>query len=154
VGRRPGGIISLVPAQTLIISSLAPGSRSASQGVVAPETLSTLQVSTTISFRGASKSHFVIPAFASPPSAQTETPLVSEGLDGDVIVEANRRHVTGSFRAPGLQVAGEDSVLALRDVTARTDVVTEHQQPHRTDTVVRIGSVAVRHRPETQATWT
>src|SRR5262249_45958696 len=33
IGLRPGGIISLVPAQTLIISALAPSLRSSSQGV-------------------------------------------------------------------------------------------------------------------------
>src|SRR5262249_41096321 len=33
IGLRPGGIISLIPMQALIISSLAPGAHSSSQGV-------------------------------------------------------------------------------------------------------------------------
>ncbi len=153
VGLRPGGIISLVPMQTLVISSLAPGARSSSREVVAPAPLATLEVSTTVFLHGASQSHFVMPAFASPPSAQTETHLVSEGLYGDVTVGANGHRGTGSLRAPGLQVAREDSVLALHDVTARTDVSTGHRQPSRSDTVVRIGSVALTYRHDSQATW-
>lgn len=141
VGPRPGGIISLVPAQTLIISSLAHGA------------LPALQVSTTVLLHGAGQSHFVMPAFALPSSVQTETHLISEGLSGDVTVGANGHYFTGALQVPSLQVAREDSVLALHDVTARTDVSTGYGQPSRSDTFVRVGSVKVTHRPEAQATW-
>jgi len=153
VGLRPGGIISLVPVQTMIISSLAPGARSSSRGVLSTEALPALQVSTTVFFHGVSQSHFVMPAFASPPSEQTEAHLISQGLYGDMTVGANGDHITGSLQTSGLQMVREDSVLALHDVTARTDVSTGHRQSRRSDTFVRVGSVAVTHRPEAQATW-
>lgn len=153
VGPRPGGMLSLVPVQTTIISSLAPGARGASRGVVATEILPALQVSTSVFFHGVGQSHFVMPAFASPLGAQLEARLVSEGLHGDVTIGVHGRHITGSLRAPGLQVVREDSVLALHDVTAHTDVSTEYRQPGRSATWVRVGSIAVTHRPAAQATW-
>jgi len=153
IGPRPGGIISLVPMHTLIISALAPGARGSSRGVVATATLPALQVSTTVFFHGVGQSHFVMPAFTFPASEQIEAHLVSEGLHGDVTVGAHGRHITGSLRAPGLQVAREDSVLALHDVTARADVSTGYRQSSRSDTFVRVGSIVVTHRPEAQATW-
>ena len=62
VGPRLGRIISLVPVPAMIISSLAPDV-APRDGVAAA--LPTIQVSTTIFFHGASKSHVVVPAFAS-----------------------------------------------------------------------------------------
>jgi len=134
----------------MIISSLAPDV-APRDGVAAA--LPTFQVSTTIFFHGGSKSHVVVPAFASPPSEQATTHLISEGLRGDVTVGAYGHHITGTLRTPGLQIAREDSVLAVHDVTVRTDVSTGEQQPSRGDTSMRIGSIAVTHRPATQATW-
>src|SRR5262249_55822637 len=98
----------------------------------------TLQVSTTVFFHGVGQSHFVMPAFTSPPGAPMEARLVSEGLDGDVTVGAQGCHITGSLRAPGLQVVRQDSVLALHDVTARTEVSADYRQPRHSDTFVRI----------------
>lgn len=153
IGLRPGGIIALVPVPTMIISALEPGARASSREVVDTEAWPALQVSTTVFFHGVGQSHFVMPAFASPSNEQTETRVVSEGLHGDVTVGAHGHHITGALRTPGLQVVREDSVLALHDVTARTDVSIGQQQPHRSDTSVRIGSVAVTHPPDGQATW-
>src|SRR5262249_2995061 len=95
---------------------------------------------------------FVVPAFASPPSEQAAARLISEGLHGDVTVGAHGHHITGALRTPGLQMAREGSVLAVHDVIARTDVSTG-QQPSRSDTSVRVGSLAVTYHPATQPTW-
>src|SRR5262249_8591225 len=151
VGPRLGRIISLVPVPAMIISSLAPNATSRDGGATAA--LPTLQASTTIFFHGVSRSHLVVPAFASPSSEQTTAHLISEGLHGDVTVGAHGHHITGTLRTPGLQMARAGSVLAVHDVTARTDVSTGQQQPSRSDTSVRVGSIAVTHHPATQATW-
>jgi uncharacterized protein YdgA (DUF945 family) len=151
VGPRLGGIISLVPVPTRIISSLAPDVTS--RDGVATAALPTLQVSTIVFFHGVSQSHFVVPAFAAPSSEQTAARLISQGLHGDVTVGAHGHHITGALRAPGLQMAQEGSVLAVHDVTARTDVSTGRQQPSRSDTAVRVGSIALTHRTEAHATW-
>src|SRR5262249_10009343 len=132
---------------------LAPGADGSSRSVGATETGPALQVCTTVFFHGGSQSHFVMPAFTSPLPAQAAARLVSEGLHWDRTAAADGRHITGSLRAPGLQVVLEDRVLAVHDVTARTDVSAGYRQPGHSDTSVRVGSIAVTSRPDTQAIW-
>jgi uncharacterized protein YdgA (DUF945 family) len=94
-----------------------------------------------------------MPAFTFPPEAQPEAAIVWDGLQGDVAVAAQGHHVTGAFHSPGLQLVGEDKKFALRDASVRTDVSTERHYVSRSDTSVRVGSMAVTQRTDTQATW-
>jgi uncharacterized protein YdgA (DUF945 family) len=70
-----------------------------------------------------------------------------------VVVEAQGYHVTGTFQAPGLQLIGADKRFALHDASMRTNVSTERRHMSRSDTFVRIGSVALTPHTDTQATW-
>jgi hypothetical protein len=71
-----------------------------------------------------------MPAFILPPDAQPEADIVWDGLQGDVVVDAQGHHVTGAFQIPGLQLAGEDRKFALHGAVMRTDVSTETARDH------------------------
>jgi len=113
-----------------------------------------LQVYTTVFLHGAGQGHVFMPAFAFPPEAQPEADIVWDGLQGDVAVDTQGQHVTGAFRSPGLQLVGEDKKFALRDASIRADVSTERHHVSRSDTFVRVGSMALTHRTPAQAIWT
>ena len=153
ISARPDGTRSLLPVQTIITSSLIPGALGAPGGVLPAAALPMLQVYTTVFLHGAGQSHVVVPAFTAPADAQTEADIVWQGLQGDITVEAQGHHVTGALRAPGLQVSGADAKFALYDVVAHTDVAIEHRHASRSDTIVRVGSVAVTDRTDAPATW-
>ena len=154
VALRAGGAISLLPVQTILTSELVPGvpgvSRDGRQTAARP----ILQVYTTVFLHGAGQGHVFMPAFTyTPPAAQPETNIVWDGLQGDVVVGVQGKHVTGAFQAPGLQLVGAERTFALHDARMRTDVSTERRHRNRSDTSVRIGSMALTSHTETQATW-
>jgi uncharacterized protein YdgA (DUF945 family) len=152
IALRSGGTTSLLPVQTILTSELVPGvpgvSRDGRQA-----TRPILQVYTTVFLHGAGQGHVFMPAFTFAPAAQPETNIVWDGLQGDVVVDAQGHHVTGAFQAPGLQLVGRDKKFALHDAVMRTDVSTERRHVSRSDTFVRVGSVALTPRTDTQATW-
>jgi hypothetical protein len=94
-----------------------------------------------------------MPAFTFPPEAQSEADIVWDGLQGDVAVDAQVRHVTGAFQSPGLQLVGEEKKFAMHDAVMRTEVSTERRSVSHSTTFVRVGSMAVTHRTDAQATW-
>ena len=153
VGLRPGGITSLLPVQTILTSSLVPGAPRVSRDGQPAKALPILQVYTTVFLHGAGQGHVFMPAFTFPPDAQPEADIVWDGLQGDVAVDTLGHHVTSAFRTPGLQLLGRDKKFALRDASMRADVSTARQHVSRSDTFVRIGSMAVTHRTQAQATW-
>jgi uncharacterized protein YdgA (DUF945 family) len=150
---RPGGITSLLPVQTILTSSLVPGAPGVSRDGQPAPALPILQVYTTVFLHGAGQGHVVMPAFTFPPDAQPAANIVWDGLQGDVTVDAQGHHVTGTFRSPGLQVVREDKKFAVRDVTMRADVATEHRHESRSDTFVRVGSMALTPRTQAPAAW-
>jgi len=153
VGLRPGGTTSLLPVQTILTSSLMPGlpgmGRDGSPAAARP----ILQVYTTVFLHGAGQGHVFMPAFSFPPEAQPETALVWDGLQGDVAVKARGHHVTGAFQSPGLQLVGKERKVVLHDASMRAEVSTERQHARHSAMLVRLGSLAVTHRTEAQATW-
>jgi uncharacterized protein YdgA (DUF945 family) len=153
LGLRPGGITSLLPVQTILTSTLVPGVPRVSMDGQPAEALPILQVYTTVFLHGAGQGHVFMPAFSFPPDAQPEAAIVWDGLQGDVAVDTQGHHVTGAFQSPSLQVAGENKKFAMRDAIMRTDVSTERRHVSHSDTFVRVGSVAVTHRADVQATW-
>ncbi len=150
---RPVSIGSLLPVQTIITSSLIPGAPALSRDMRPATALPVFQVDTTVFLLGAGQSHVSIPAFTSPPEAQTEADLVWEGLQGDVAIDAQGRHITGVLQADGFTLTGEDTKFALHEVVARTNILTEPRYASQGDTAVRVGSVALTPRAEAQATW-
>jgi uncharacterized protein YdgA (DUF945 family) len=94
-----------------------------------------------------------MPAFTFPPDAQPEADIVWDGLQGDVAVDTQGHHITGAFQTPGLQLVGADKKFALHDVSLRADVSTKRRLVSHSDTFVRVGSMAVTHRTNAQATW-
>ena len=153
LGVRLGVSLSLLPVQTMIISSLVPGVLGSSRGFLPAAALPALQVYTTVFLHGAGRGHFVMSAFAYPPGAPTEARLVWEGLHGDVTVDANGHHVTGSLRALGLKLARQDGEFALHDVVTRAHMSTAHRQPSRSDTFVRVGAIEMTSRTANQSIW-
>jgi uncharacterized protein YdgA (DUF945 family) len=153
LGLRPGGSMSLLPVQTMLTSSLVPGAPRASSDGQPARSLPILQVYTTVFLHGAGQGHIFMPAFTFPPDVQPEADIVWDGLQGDVVVDAQGHHITGAFQSPGLQLVGTDKKFALHDASMRTDVTTERRQVSRSDTFVRLGSMAVTHRTQAQATW-
>ena len=153
VALRAGGTTSLLPVQTILTSELVPGvpgvSRDGRQAAARP----ILQVYTTVFLHGAGQGHVFMPAFTFTPAAQPETNIVWDGLQGDVVVDVQGYHVTGAFQAPGLQLVGEERTFALHDAIMRTNVSTERRHMSRSDTFVRVGSVALTSHTDTQATW-
>lgn len=150
---RPHGVMSLLPVQTLITSSLAPGVLGAFRAVVPVEAAPTLQIYTTVFLHGAGQSHFVMPAFAYPPGPPTEARLAWERLHGDVIVRADGHHITAALQVHGLRLAGADNALALHDMVTRTEVSTGHRQPSRSDTFIKVGAIEVTNHSENQSVW-
>jgi uncharacterized protein YdgA (DUF945 family) len=150
---RPVSIGSLLPVQTIITSSFIPGAPALSRDMRPATALPVFQVDTTVFLLGAGQSHVSIPAFTSPPEAQTEADLVWEGLQGDVAIDAQGRHITGVLQADGFTLTGEDTKFALHEVVARTNILTEPRYASQGDTAVRVGSVALTPRAEAQATW-
>jgi uncharacterized protein YdgA (DUF945 family) len=151
---RASGTASLLPVQTILTSELVPGvpgvSRDGRQAAARP----ILQVYTNVFLHGAGQGHVVMPAFTfTPPAAQPETTIVWDGLQGDVVVDAQSYHVTGAFQAPGLQLVGAKQTFALHDASLRADVSTKRHHMSRSDTFVRVGSVALTPHTDTQATW-
>jgi uncharacterized protein YdgA (DUF945 family) len=151
LGARPVSIRSLLPVQTIITSSLLPGAPALSGAQRPAAALPVFQVDTTIFLLGAGQSHFSIPAFTSPP--ETEADLVWEGLQGDVTVAAQGRHITGVMQAHGFTWSGGDTKFALHEAVARTDIVTAPRNASRGDTSIRVGSVALMPLAEAEATW-
>ncbi|HEY5864431.1 MAG TPA: DUF945 family protein [Candidatus Tectomicrobia bacterium] len=154
VALRAGGAMSLLPVQTILTSELVPGvpgvPRDGRQTAARP----ILQVYTTVFLHGAGQGHVFMPAFTyTPPAAQPETNIVWDGLQGDVVVGVQGKHVTGTFQTPGLQLVGAERTFTLHDARMRTDVSTERRHRSRSDTSVRIGSMALTPHTETQATW-
>jgi uncharacterized protein YdgA (DUF945 family) len=94
-----------------------------------------------------------MPAFTFPFDAQPEADIVWGGLRGDITVDTQGHHITGAFQSPGLQVVGEETKFVLHDASVRADVSTARHRVSRSDTVVRVGSVAVTHRTTAQAAW-
>jgi uncharacterized protein YdgA (DUF945 family) len=150
---RPGNTASLLPVQTILTSSLVPGVPRVSRDGQPAKALPILQVYTTVFLHGAGQGHVAMPAFTFPPEAQPEADIVWDGLQGDVTVDAQGHHVTGAFQSPGLQLAGADKKLALHDVSLRAEVSTKRRLVRHSDTVVRVGSLAVTHRTHAPATW-
>src|SRR5262249_5292514 len=97
----------------------------------------------------------LMPAFTFPPEAQSEADIVWDGLQGDVAVDAQGHHVTVAFQSPGLQLqlVGEEKKFAMRDAVMRTEVSAERRSVSHSMTFVRVGSMAVTHRTDAQATW-
>ena len=153
VGLRPGGTTSLLPVQTILTSSLVPGVPGMSRNRQAAEALPLLQVYTTVFLHGAGQGHVFMPAFTLPPDAQPEADIVWDGLQGDVVVDAQGHHVTGAFQLRGLQLLSDDKKFALHGAVIRTDVSTERRHVSHSNTFVRVGSVAVTHHTDAQATW-
>jgi uncharacterized protein YdgA (DUF945 family) len=153
LGLRPGSTTSLLPVQTMLTSSLVPGVPGVSRDGQPAKALPILQVYTTVFLHGTGQGHVFMPAFTFPPDGQSEADIVWHGLQGDVAVDAQGHHVTGAFHSPGLQLAGQDKKFALHDASMRTDVSTERRHVSRSDTFVRVGSMAVTHRTHAQATW-
>src|SRR5215510_13640287 len=151
LGLRPGSTTSLLPVQTMLTSSLVPGAPRVSRDGQPAKALPILQVYTTVFLHGTGQGHVFMPAFTFPPDVQPEADIVWDGLQGDVAVDAQGHHVTGAFHSSGLQVAGEDKKFALRDASMRADVSTKRHHVSRSDTFVRVGSMAVTHRTQTQA---
>jgi uncharacterized protein YdgA (DUF945 family) len=50
-------------------------------------------------------------------------------------------------------LVGKDKTFALHDASMRTDVSTERRHVSHSNTLVRVGSMAVTHRTQAQATW-
>src|SRR5262249_36973693 len=148
LGLRPGIITSLLPVQTILTSSLVPGVPGVPRDGRPAEALPILQVYTTVFLHGAGQGHVLMPAFTFPPDAQPEAAIVWDGLQGDVAVNAQGHHVTGTFHSPGLQLLGEVTKFAMHDARMRTDVSTERHHVSRSDTFVRVGSVALTQRTE------
>ena len=123
------------------------------QGWTIRQALPILQVYTTVFLHGAGQGHVFMPAFTFPPDAQPEADIVWDGLQGDVAVDTQGHHVTGAFQSPGLQLVGKDKKFALHDVSMRADVSTKRRLVSHSDTFVRVGSMAVTHRTNAQATW-
>ena len=153
LGARPVSIRSLLPVQTIITSSLIPGALALSRDRRPAAALPVFQVDTTVFLLGVGQSHVSIPAFTSPSEAQTEADLVWEGLQGDVAIDAQGRHITGVLQADGFTLTGEDTKFALHEVVARTNILTEPRYASQGDTTVRVGSVALTPRAEAPATW-
>jgi uncharacterized protein YdgA (DUF945 family) len=150
---RPGGTTSLLPVQTIITSTLVPGVPGASRNGHPAAARPILQVYTTVFLHGAGQGHIFMPAFTFPSEAQPEAHIVWDGLQGDVAVDAQGHHVTGAFQSPGLQLLGEDTKFVLHEASVRADVSTARHQVSRSDTFVRVGSVAVTPRTAVQAAW-
>jgi uncharacterized protein DUF945 len=150
---RPGSPTPLFPVQTVLTSSLVPGMPGVSRDGKPAEALPILQVYTTVLLHGAGQGHIFMPAFTFPPAAQSEAAVVWEGLQGDVAVDAQGHHVTGTFQSPGLQLLGEDKKFAMHDAIMRTVVSAERRRASRSDTVIRVGSMAVTPRTEAPAAW-
>ena len=153
LGRRPGSTTLLLPVQTVLTSSLVPGVPGASRDGKPAEALPILQVSTTVLLHGAGQGHVVMPAFTFPPEASSEAAVVWDGLQGDVTVDAQGHHGTGAFQSPGLQLVGANNKFSMRDAVMHTDVSTERRSRSRSDTFVRVGSMAVTPRTDAPATW-
>jgi hypothetical protein len=152
-GRRPGSTTPLLPVQTVLTSSLVPGAPGMSRDKQPAEALPVLQVYTTVLLHGAGQGHVFMPAFTFPPNAQPEAAVVWDGLQGDVAVDAQGHHVTGAFQSPGLQLVGEDKKFAMHDAVIRTNVSTERRHMSRSDTLVRVGSIAVTPRTDAPVSW-
>jgi uncharacterized protein YdgA (DUF945 family) len=153
VSLRPGGATSLLPVQTIITSTLVPGVPGTSRDGQSAAARPILQVYTTVFLHGAGQGHVFMPAFTFPSEAQPEADIVWDGLQGDVVVDTQGRHVTGAFQSPGLQLLGADTKFVLREASVRADVSTARHQVSRSDTFVRVGSVAVTYRTAAQAAW-
>src|SRR5262249_14286930 len=115
--------------------------------------LPVVQVDTTVFLLGAGQSHFSIPAFTFPPEAPTEADLVWGGLQGDIAVDTQGRHITGVLQAHGFTWAGGDTKCALHNLVAQTDIVTQSRSASRSDTSIRVGSVALTPRAEAHVAW-
>jgi uncharacterized protein YdgA (DUF945 family) len=152
-GQRPGSTTPLSPVQTALTSSLVPGVPGVSRDGQPAEARPILHVYTTVLLHGAGRGHVFMPAFTFPPEAQPETAVVWDGLQGDVAVGAQGHHVTGVFQSPGLQLLGKDKKFAMHDAVMRTDVSTERRHMSRSDTFVRVGSMAVTPRTDAPASW-
>ena len=151
---RAGGTTSLWPVQTMLTSELVPGVPGVSGNGRQAAARRILQVYTTIFLHGAGQGHVFMPAFTfTAPASQPETSIVWDGLQGDVVVDAQGYHVTAAFQAPRLQLVGEKTTFALHEASLRTDVSTERRHRRRSDTFVRVGSVALTPHTDTQATW-
>ena len=154
IALRAGGTTSLLPVQTILTSELVPGVPGMSRDGRQAAARSILQIYTTVFLHGAGQGHVFMPAFTfTPPAAQPETTIVWDGLQGDVVVEAQGYHLTGTFQAPGLQLVGADKMFALHDASMRTNVSTERRHMSRSDTFIRVGSVALTPHTDTQAAW-
>jgi len=153
IGLRPGSTMSLLPVQTILTSSLVPGLPGVSRDGQSAKARPILQVYTTVFLHGAGQGHVFMPAFTFPPEAQSEADIVWDGLQGDVAVDAQGHHVTGAFQSPGLQLVGEEKKFAMRDAVMRTEVSAERRSVSHSMTFVRVGSMAVTHRTDAQATW-
>jgi uncharacterized protein YdgA (DUF945 family) len=153
LGLRPGSTTSLLPVQTMLTSSLVPGAPRVSRDGQPAKALPILQVYTTVFLLGTGQGHVFMPAFTFPPDAQPEPNIVWDGLQGDVAVDTQGHHVTGAFQSPGLQLVGADKKFALQDVSLRADVSTKRRLVSHSDTFVRVGSMAVTHHTNAQATW-
>jgi uncharacterized protein YdgA (DUF945 family) len=127
LGLRPSSTTSLLPVQTMLTSSLVPGAPRVSRDGQPAAARPILQVYTTVFLHGAGQGHVFMPAFTFPPEAQPEADIVWDGLQGDVAVDTQGRHVTGAFQSPGLQLLGKDNKFALHDASMRTDVSTERR---------------------------
>jgi uncharacterized protein YdgA (DUF945 family) len=154
IALRAGSTTSLLPVQTILTSELVPGVPGVPRDGWQVAAQSILQVSTIVFLHGAGQGHVFMPAFTfTPPAAQPETTIVWDGLRGEVVVDAQGYHVTGAFQAPGLQLVGEEHTFTLHNAVMRTDVSTERRHMSRSDTFVRVGSVALTPHTATQATW-
>ena len=153
LGLRPGSTTSLLPVQTMLTSSLVPGAPRVSREGQPAAARPILQVYTTVFLHGAGQGHVFMPTFTFPPEAQPEADIVWDGLQGDVAVDTQGHHVTGAFQSPGLQLLGKDNKFALHDASLRTDVSTERRHVSRSDTSVRVGSMAVTRRTPAQTAW-
>jgi len=153
VSLRPGGITSLLPVQTIITSALVPGVPGVSRDGQPAAARPVLQVYTTVFLHGAGQGHVFMPAFTLPFDAQSDADIVWNGLRGDVVVDTQGHHITGTFQSPGGQLVSEDKKFVLHDASVRADVSTARHHVSRSDTIVRVGSVALTHGPAAQAAW-
>jgi uncharacterized protein YdgA (DUF945 family) len=154
IALRVGGTTPLLPVQTMLTSELVPGVPGVSGDGRQAAARPILQVYTTIFLHGAGQGQVFMPAFTyTAPASQPETSIVWDGLQGDVVVDAQGYHVAATFQAPGLHLVGEKTTFALREASLRTDASTERRHKRRSDTSVRVGSVALTPHTETQATW-
>jgi uncharacterized protein YdgA (DUF945 family) len=153
VGLRPGGTSSLLPVQTIVTSTLVPGvpgvSREGPPGAARP----ILQVYTTVFLHGAGQGHVFMPAFTLPSEAQPEADIVWDGLQGDVVFDAQGHHITSALQSPSLELLSADTKFVLHDTSVRADVSTAYPHVSRSDTLVRVGSVALTYRTAAPAAW-